>query len=47
MTFDSVELVPEYSFRTGDLSTVSLYVEDGYQLVILKGHFENRSTSAI
>lgn len=47
MTFDSVELVPEYSFSTGDLSTVSLYVEDGYQLVILKGHFENRSTSAI
>lgn len=49
MTFDSVELFPEseYSYETGKNSTISLYIEDGYEFVIVKGHFENKSTTAI
>ncbi len=47
MTFDSVELLSEYSYETGGNSTMSLYIEDGYKVVIVKGHFENKSTSAI
>lgn len=47
MTFDSMELLPEYSYRTSEYSTTSLYVEEGYQLVVVKGHFENKSTGPI
>ena len=47
MTFDSIELVDEYSFSTSEYSTTSLYVESGYKLLVLKGHFENKSTAAI
>ena len=47
MTFDAINVVPEYSYSTGEHSTTSLYVEDGYQLLTLEGHFENRGTSTI
>ena len=47
MTFDSMEIFPEYSFRTGEHSTMRVNVEEGYQLVIVKGHFENKSTDVI
>jgi len=47
MTFDSLEVLPEFSYRTSDYSSTSLYVEDGYQLALLRGHFENKSMSAI
>ncbi|HJA70686.1 MAG TPA: hypothetical protein IAA07_03775 [Candidatus Lachnoclostridium stercoravium] len=47
MTFDSIELLPEYSYQTSEYSTTSLYVEEGYQLVLVKGHIENKSTSVI
>lgn len=47
MTFESVELLPEFSYSTSEYSSTSLYVEDGYQLVVVKGHFENKGTSAI
>ncbi len=47
MTFDSVELVDEYSYRTSEYSSTSIYVEDGYKALLLKGHFENKSTSVI
>lgn len=47
MTFDSLELLPEYEYSTSEYSSTSLYVEEGYQLVVVKGHFENRGTSAI
>lgn len=47
MTFDSMELLDEYEYRTSEYSTTSLYVEDGYKLVVVKGHFENKSTGAI
>lgn len=47
MTFDSIELLDEYSYSTGEFSSTSLYVEDGYKLLAVKGHFENRATAAI
>ena len=47
MTFDSLELLPEYSYSTGDYSSTSLYVEDGYQLLVVKGTFENVGTTVI
>lgn len=47
MTFDSVELLSEYSYKTSEYSSTSLYVENGYKLVVVKGHFENKSTGAI
>ena len=47
MTFDSVELLSEYSYRTSEHSSTSLYVEDGYKLLVVKGHFENKGTSPI
>lgn len=47
MTFDSLELLPEYSFQASEYSTTSLYVEEGYQLLLVKGHMENKSTAAI
>lgn len=47
MTFDSLELLEEYSYKTSEYSSTSLYVEDGYQLLVVKGHFENKSTAAI
>ncbi len=47
MTFDSVELLSEYSYRTSEYSSTSLYVEDGYKLLVVKGHFENKGTSTI
>lgn len=47
MTFDSMELLDEYKYSTGEHSSTSLYVEDGYKLLVVKGHFENKSTGAI
>lgn len=47
MTFDSMELLEEYEYKTSEHSSTSLYVEDGYKLVVVKGHFENKSTGAI
>lgn len=47
MTFTSLELADEYEYKTGDHSSSSLYVEPGYKLLILHGHFENLSTAVI
>ena len=47
MTFNSLELLDEYSYRTSEYSTTSLYVEEGYKLLVVKGHIENKGTSAI
>lgn len=47
MTLDSVELVDDYSFRLSENSTYSLFVEEGYKLLMLKGLFINNHTSAI
>ena len=47
MTIDSIEIKDEYSYRTSDISTSTLYVEDGYKLLIMFGHFENKGTNTI
>ena len=47
MTFDSLELLPEYSYSTSEYSSTSLYVEEGYQLLVVKGTFENVGTTVI
>lgn len=47
MTFDSLEILDEYSYRTSEYSTTSLYVEQGYKLLMIKGHFDNVGTSTI
>lgn len=43
MTFDSIELLPEFSYSTSEYSSTSLYVENGYKLLMVRGHFENRA----
>ena len=47
ISFESIELLPEYSYQISEYSSISLYVEEGYELLIAKGHFENKSTSVI
>lgn len=47
MSFDSIQVLPEFNYSTGEYSSTSLYVEDNYQLLILQGKFENKSTSTI
>lgn len=47
MTFDSVEVVPEYVFSLGDNSTMSLFVEEGYQLLVICGHMTNNGMSVV
>ncbi len=47
MTFDSLEILDEYSYRTSEYSFTSCYVEEGYKLLMVKGHFTNNSKSVI
>ena len=47
MTIDSMEIVDEYSYKSGERVTRSLYVEDGYKLLMVKGLFENNHTTVI
>lgn len=47
MSFEAMEIVDEYSFRTSEHSTQSLYVEDGYKLLMVKGLFVNNHTAVI
>lgn len=47
MTFESMEILDEYSYKTSEYSSTSLYVENGYKLLLVRGHMENTSTSAI
>ena len=47
MTFNTVEVLDDYSYRTSDISTTSLYVEEGYKLLAIRGHFENVGNSTI
>lgn len=47
MTFDTVEVLDDYSYRTSDISTTSLYVEEGYKLLVVRGHFTNVGTATI
>lgn len=47
MTFESIELLDEYSYKTSEYSSTSCYVEEGYKLLLVKGHFTNNSVSTI
>ena len=47
MTFNTVEVLDDYSYRTSDISTTSLYVEEGYKLLAIRGHFENVGNATI
>ena len=47
MTFDALELADEFSYDTSEYSSTSLYVEEGYKLLMLRGHFENKATGPI
>ena len=47
MTFDSMEILDEYSYKTSEYSSTSLYVESGYKLLVVMGHIENKSTVVI
>ena len=47
MTFDSLELADEFSFETSEYSSTSLFVEPGYKLLMVRGHFENYHTESI
>lgn len=47
MSFTSVELLDEFSYDTSEYSSTSLYVEEGYKLLVVKGHMENKGTTTI
>ena len=47
MTFESMELFDEFSYRTSDYSSTSLFIEDGYKALVVQGHFTNNSTGTI
>lgn len=47
MSFGSMEILDEYSYNTSEYSSTSLYVEDGYKILLVCGHIENKSTSVI
>ena len=47
MTFDTLELLPEYDVRLSENSSMSCYVEEGYQLLLVKGHLTNTGMSVI
>ena len=47
MTFDSMEILSEYSYQTSAYSSMSLYVENGYKLLLVMGHFDNIGTTTI
>lgn len=47
MSFDALELVPEFTYDTSDISSNSIWVEPGYMLLILRGTFENLSDRVI
>ena len=40
MTFDSMEILDEYSYKTSEYSSTSLYVESGYKLLLVMGNIE-------
>lgn len=47
MSFESMDILSEYKYKTSDYSSTSLYVEDGYKLLLVRGHMENTSTAVI
>lgn len=47
MTFESMEIVPEYSYKPSEHFTMKLPSEDGYKMLLVKGHMENKGAEAI
>lgn len=47
MTFDSAEIVKKYEYPLSEYSTTSQEAENGYKLLVLRGHIENKSTEKI
>ena len=47
MTFDTLELLPEYDVRLTENSSMSCVVEEGYQVLLVRGHITNTGTSVI
>lgn len=47
MTFDTLEMLPEYDIRLTENSSMSCVVEEGYQVLLVRGHITNTGTSVI
>ena len=47
MTFDTLELLPEYDIRLTENSSMSCVVEEGYQVLLVRGHITNTGKSVI
>lgn len=47
MTLNSVEVVDRHEFSTSENSTIYSVPENGYRFLLLRGHFENKSTNVI
>ena len=47
MSVDSLEILDEFTYATSEHFSTSLYVETGYKLLMLRGHFTNLGTSPI
>lgn len=47
MTFESMDILSEYKYNISEYSSISLYVEKGYKLLLVRGHMENTSTMVI
>lgn len=47
MTFDTLELLPEYDIQLTENSSMSCVVEEGYQVLLVRGHITNTGTSVI
>ena len=45
MRFDSLELMDEYSYSLDEHSSTSLYVEDGYKLLVVQGTIANNGSA--
>jgi hypothetical protein len=47
MVVESMEILDEYSYSTGDYSSTNLLVEDGYKLLMVQGTMENTGSDVI
>lgn len=47
MTVDSMEILDDYEFSMNEYSSRSLYVEEGYKLLLVRGTMENLGTEVI
>ncbi len=47
MSFESFEIVPELEIPAGENSWLSPSIDEGYQMAVIKGNFENNSSSTV